>query len=168
MFVAGNSFSQSKSSDDVEYAMTMVNKVNGSHSTKTIADAPSVVDVKVIKAFDKYFLGASGLSWKIEGKNVCATFRKDEVLHCALFKNNGNLLWSIAFVPHQKLPADLMDMIKSQYAIQSMPESYAITFAADVNINNRNIWVVKLENEKEIVTLRSEDNNLDVYDIDKK
>lgn len=168
MFTTSNSFSQMDAKGtDVEYAMTMVNKVDRNLTKKTIADASTTVDLKVKKGFDKNFIGATGLTWEIDGKNSYATFWKDELLHCALFRKNGNLLWSIVFLPQQKLPGDLMEMIKSDY-LMKCTENYAVTFAANVKISNRNIWVVKLENQKEILTLRSEDDNLELFGIDKK
>ena len=169
LLTANNSFSQTDSKiSDNDYAMAIVKDMPGSFATGSAIDASSLVNEKVKETFDQKFLGASGLMWQVNGKKAYASFWKDQLFHSALFKKNGTLVWSIVYVPQQKLPAELIQRIKSQYFLQCTPEDYAITFAADVTINNRNIWVVKLENEQEILTLRSEDNNLQLAGVDKK
>lgn len=168
MFTTSNSFSQADSkASNAEYAMAMVNDVHGNFSKK-ITDASSLVNVKVKKGFDRNFLGATGLSWEIDGKNLYATFRQDNLLTCALFKKSGTLIWSVVFVPEKKLPADLMEMVKSMYVVKNKNSNYAITLAADVKFTYRDIWILKLENEKEILTLRVEGDNLELLDISKK
>lgn len=169
MFTASNSFSQADSKvSNGDYAMAMVNDIRGSLTKKTTTDASSLVNVKVKKSFVRNFLGASGLTWEINGKNLYATFRKDNLLTCALFKKNGTLIWSVVFVPAQKLPAYLMEMVKSEYLVKGKYSNYAITLAAQAQFAYRNIWILKLENEKEILTLRAENDNLELLETAKK
>jgi hypothetical protein len=163
MLAANNSFSQADSKEfNGDYAMAMVKDVGSNFTKKTTTDASSLVNVKVKKMFDKSFLGATGLRWEINGKNLEAIFWKDKLLTYALFKKSGSLICSVIFVPEQKLPEDLMQMVKSKYS------DCAITFAAEAKFPNRNIWILNLEDEKQILTLRSEDDNLELVETAKK
>jgi hypothetical protein len=162
MLTAGNSFSQADSRESNAYTLAIVKDAGSNFIGKTTADPSSLVSVKVKKMFDKNFLGATGLRWEVNGKDLEAIFWKDKLLTYALFKKSGSLNFSVAFVPEQKLPADLTQMVKSKYS------DYAITFAAEAKFSNRKIWILNLENEKQILTLTSEDDNLELVQTAKK
>lgn len=163
MLTASNTFSQadSRESNDA-YALAVVKDRGSNFIEKTTADPSSLVSVKVKKMFDKNFLGATGLRWEVNGKELEAIFWKDGLLTYALFKKSGSLNCSVIFVPEQKLPGDLRQMVKSKYS------DYAITFAAEAKFPNRKIWILNLENQKQILTLRSEDDNVELVQTAKK
>lgn len=161
MFLANHSFSQSNNPQgrNEDVAVAAVNNITGSLRSlpnASTSDATFTVDTKVKDKFDKNFSGVSGQRWEANGKNFQTTFYKDAMLHYALFSKKGRLFYSVTFVPKQKLPADLNKMVKSKYS------NYDVSFAAEVIAGNRDIWVLNAGNNKQMVTLRVEDGNMEV------
>ena len=65
------------------------------------------------------------------------------------------MIYHIAYGTEKHLPASVRDQIKAQY-----PRA-TITNAIYVNQANRKIWVVNLEEGRELVLTRIEDDQLD-------
>jgi hypothetical protein len=116
--------------------------------------AKSNVTEAVTAAFEKRFKNASDERWFKIDKNFLVSFITGDLKNNALFKQNGRMVYHIAFGNEKNLPQVIKDQVMGEYA------DYNITTAAEVHIGNRDVWVINLEGMKKYVTVRVEDGEL--------
>jgi hypothetical protein len=117
--------------------------------------ASTNVSAKVNKAFSQYFKGATHLRWYEIDKKFLIKFIMNDQENRALFTGNGQLVYHISYGTEAHLPAEVRNLIKSSYYDQK------ITRMLKVNQDNRNIWVVSMEDAKDYVMVRVEDMELE-------
>ena len=116
----------------------------------TITASTSNVSAKVNKAFGQYFKEASHQRWYQLEKNFLVKFIQHDQENSALFTKNGQCIYHICYGTERNPPSDVRGLVKSTYYDQS------ITRVLKVNQDQRNIWVVSLEDDKEYVMVRVE------------
>ena len=121
----------------------------------TVSASTSNVSAKVNKAFDQYFKGASHQRWYQLEKSFLVKFIQNDQENRALFTKNGSLVYHISYGAEKNLPSDVRGLVKSTYYDQS------ITRVLKVNQEQRNIWVISLEDVKEHIMVRVEDMELE-------
>ena len=112
-------------------------------------------NIKVQRSFISYFEETAENNWSMVGKDFLNRFHFNGVLINALFDKQGRLIYTISYGTEKNLPADVRKTVKSEYY------DYAITMAIEVKESNRDIWVVKLDNTNEQITVRVEDNEME-------
>ena len=117
--------------------------------------ATTNVSAKVEKAFSKRFPRSSNMRWYQMDKNYLVKFIQDDQENKALFTKGGSLVYQIKYGEEKNLPTDVRSMIKSTYFDQS------ITRVLQVNQDRRNIWVVSMEDPKNYIWVRVEDNEME-------
>jgi hypothetical protein len=113
------------------------------------------VSEKMQTQFHKLFSEASDVKWYDRDNNFVAIFSMNEQDHHTLFTKKGGLIYHIIYGFEKDLPAETRKLIKSVYY------DYKIISAIKVEENGRNIWVVNMEDEKSIVTVRVEDGEME-------
>jgi hypothetical protein len=113
------------------------------------------VSAKVNKAFSQYFKDASHLRWYQLEQQFLVKFIQNDQENRALFTKSGQLVYHISYGEEQHLPAEVRSIIKSTYYDQK------ITRVLKVNQDNRSIWVVSMEDAKNYIMARVEDNELE-------
>jgi hypothetical protein len=73
----------------------------------------------------------------------------------ALFTKNGQLVYHIAYGREKNLPTEIRHIVKTKYYDQT------ITRVFKVKQDDRNIWVIYLEDPKDLVMVRVEDMELE-------
>ncbi len=121
----------------------------------TISASTSNVSARVNKSFNQYFKGASYQRWYQLDKNFLVKFIQNEQENRALFTKNGSLIYHISYGTEKHLPANVRGLVKSNYYDQN------ITRVLKVNQDKRNIWVISMEDAKDIVMVRVEDMELE-------
>jgi len=124
----------------------------------SIENAPASVPVanaKIDKALNGYFKNASNIRWYEIKNNYVVKFKLNGHENRALFTKNGNLVYHITYGTEGLLPADVRSLVKSEYYDQK------ITKVLKVNQDQRTIWVVHMEDEKEFILARVEDGQLE-------
>lgn len=113
------------------------------------------VNQKVSDAFNASFKDAVSATWYRLNKDYLVEFITGDMNNRALFKKNGSLIYQISYGHENNLPKDIRRMIKSNYV------DYNIVQAINVKEDNRNIWVVNLEDDKKLIIARVEDDALE-------
>src|SRR4030095_4514859 len=124
----------------------------------SIENAPASVPVanaKIDKALNGYFKNATNIRWYEIKNNYVVKFKLNGHENRALFTKNGNLVYHITYGTEVLLPADVRSLVKSEYYDQK------ITKVLKVNQDQRTIWVVHMEDEKEFILARVEDGQLE-------
>lgn len=139
------------------YAVSENQKNNFTNSDYAPANASLAINNKVQKSFDQYFAGVTRQYWSEVGRDFHNSFYLNGVHNCALFSKNGRLIYSISYGSEKDLPADLRKIIKREYY------DYDITMAIEVKVKeqDRNIWVVNMEDDTTYLTIRVEDGEME-------
>ena len=116
------------------------------------ADASVTANEKVQKSFVRHFAGASEQNWSMVGNDFHNNFYINGVLTRALFDVKGHLIYTITYGTEKDIPANVKDMVTGEYP------NYAISMAINVKEGGRDIWVVKLDNNEQQLTIRVEYN----------
>jgi len=113
------------------------------------------VNAKINKAFGQFFKNATHLRWYEINKKFLVKFIQNDQENRALFTKTGQLVYHISYGTEQHLPAEVRHLVKSNYYDQS------ITRVLKVNQDNRNIWVISMEDAKDYIMARVEDMELE-------
>jgi hypothetical protein len=111
--------------------------------------------IKVERSFISYFGEAAENNWSMAGKYFLNCFNVNGLLTYAWFTKNGKLVNVTTYGTEKDLPADVRKIVKSEYY------DYKIAVTIQVKENNRNIWVVQLDNASEYITVRVEDGEME-------
>ncbi len=112
-------------------------------------------NIKVERSFILHFGEAAENNWSMVGDDFLNRFHSNGLLTNALFTKTGRLIYVIIYGTEKNLPADIKKIVKSEYY------DYAITSAIEVKEYGRDIWVVKLDNPSEQITVRVEDYEME-------
>jgi len=112
------------------------------------------VPVKVDEAFKSTFKDGQDPVWYNANKNFLVKFINNDMRNNALFRKNGNMIYNISYGYEKDLPDNVSSLVKDQY------DDYNVVVAFNVKQDNRDVWIVNLENEKNNVTARVEDGVL--------
>ena len=120
----------------------------------TITSARSI-PAKVDEAFQSTFQNAEDPVWYQANKNYLVKFLDNDMKNNALFRKNGQMIYQISYGFEKDMPEDVFNLVSNRY------KEYDVVVAFNVKQDERNIWIVNLENEKTMVTARVEDGVLD-------
>jgi hypothetical protein len=115
----------------------------------------TAISARINKAFSSFFKDATIVSWYEIDKKFLIKFIQDDRENRALFTKGGQLVYHICYGNEQFLPFDVRKLVKSNYYDQQ------ITRVLKVNQDRRNIWVISLEDEKQLIMVRVEDMELE-------
>ena len=120
----------------------------------TITSARSIPE-RVDEAFKTTFENAEDPVWYQANKNYLVKFIDNDMKNNALFRKNGQMIYHISYGFEKDIPEDVFNLVSNRY------KEYDVVVAFNVKQDERNIWIVNLENEKNMVTARVEDGVLD-------
>ena len=121
----------------------------------TVTATTKKLPEKVWKNFRDYFENATDPKWYEMNKSYLAEFMMDNKDNHALFNKKGKLIYHISYGYENSLPEDLRNQVKAGYA------DYNITRAIKVNEANRTIWVVNVEDAKNLIMVRLENGEME-------
>lgn len=108
----------------------------------------------VVTEFEKLFSNAQNVSWYRVDQHFGVRFSINDLRYRVLFNKKGNLVYKITYGQEKHLPRSVRKAVKMEYF------DYHITAASLVEENNRQIWVVHLEDDFEYVIVRVENEEL--------
>ncbi len=118
----------------------------------------AMITEKVSNSFNKIFKDATEPSWVEINKRFVVNFILNDQKNKAVFTKNGNLVYHLAYGTEKNIPDIIRERIQKNY------EDYDITSAIRVNTPSVLVWVVNIENNKKIITLRATED--DITEID--
>ncbi len=117
--------------------------------------ATTNVNQTVSNVFQTDFKDAVNPKWYKIDKDYLVQFIKGDMKNNALYRKNGYMIYHIAYGNEKNLPDDVRKIVKSNYV------DYTITNAINVHQDNRNIWVVNMEDSKHLVIVRVENGEIE-------
>ena len=112
------------------------------------------VSRSVHEAFMSRFKNAEDLKWFEVNQNYLVKFIMEDQLHHASFKKNGDMIYHISYGAEKNLPSTVLMEVKSRY------DKYEIGKVFNIETNGRNLWIVNLENKKNIIVARIENDDI--------
>lgn len=140
--------------------MFSANIASAQHSKRNMLPVVNItgsgpnLNSNVRKAFERSFKNAEKIQWFRVNQNYTVKFIEDEQIHSALYRQNGELIYHIAYGNQANLPINLLGQVKSGY------KNFSIARVFSINQDNRTVWVVNLENKEYMVMARLEDNSI--------
>jgi hypothetical protein len=117
----------------------------------------------VVIRFHKLFSNAEHVSWYKVHRNYGATFVANDLRYRVLLHRNGDLVYKITYGKEKHLPVHIRKMVKGSYV------EFQITASCLLEKENREIWVIYLEDDRRHVTVSVENNELsEVSNIERK
>ena len=113
------------------------------------------VNQKIWDNFKREFKNAVDPHWYKVGTDYLVRFITEDQNQSALFNKKGNLIYNITYGKEKHLPKDIRQIVKSSYV------DYAITNALSIRESDRLIWVVGLEDDKNILVVRVENGEME-------
>ena len=107
--------------------------------------------------FHKDFSTAELLDSKSTGNYTKLTFKMNGMVLTAFYSNKGELLAVTHNITSSQLPITLLMQVKRTYG------SYWISDLFELNSNGDSNYYITLENADKKITLRSNDNNWEVF-----
>ncbi len=130
--------------------------------TVTAKSSDVSMNARLNKSFEKYFKNVSHLRWHQVNKNFLAKFIQNDMQNRALFTKNGYMIWQISFGAEKHLHPDVRKQVKSTYF------DYNISAVFKVVQDKRTIWVINLEDDKNLVVVRIEGGEMEEVEQYKK
>jgi len=120
------------------------------------------VNLKALKDFSKSFHEVSNEKWfKVPG-GVIANFLFKGIDFRIKYDENGKWLYNLLTYPEDNLPSDVSSLIRSRYY------HYEIEFCNEYQLSNSTIYVVKMNDDKSIKTIRIADGEMEVIADNKR
>ncbi len=136
---------KSRSSSSFTFGDILANPVNDGSLVEARVSQPA------LNAFSNSFQNVTNAKWFRVDKMYLAQFIKNENQTKALYDVKGNLIYTIYYGSEKDMPDNIRKLVKREYV------EYNILQAIEVNEDNRNIWVVNLNDHKSLITVRVED-----------
>lgn len=141
---------------------TLDNPIKGDALSPVIVTSTALVNKKVENAFVKQFENAQNAKWFEADKNYLVAFELNEQRNNALYMKNGHMVYNISYGNEKSLPTNVRTLVKSKYF------DYSIATAINVKQNNKNIWLINVEDQNEMFQVRVEDDQMQEVDHIKK
>jgi len=145
------------------FAGTLQAQDNGIKTLPTVTvTSTASVSKKVSDAFNDDFKDAVSPAWYRLDKDYLVRFITGDMNNTALYKKNGALIYQISYGHEKDLPKEVRRIVKSNYI------DFNIVQAINVKEDNRDIWVVNLEDDRKLIITRIEEGELEeVSNLDK-
>ena len=158
LLIALNSFAQKAEykNESASPSSPEISNTSASYGNDIAGNSESEnINEKVLKHFNRKFSNADNIKWEEAEGNFLATFLTGETLNTSLFDKKGRMIYAINYGSEKDLPADVKYIITKKYI------NYTITSAAKILQDNRKIWVATLAGDRNYITARVEDGEIE-------
>jgi hypothetical protein len=123
--------------------------------TVTITSTHTKVPEKVWQSFQNYYATAESPAWYELNKRFLVKFMTEDKANQAVFTKHGRMVYNISYGYETNLPDDIKKSLRSKYF------EYNIARAVKVSQDNRTIWLVNVEDAKNMILVRLEDDEME-------
>ncbi len=124
-----------------------------SKGNKTLTDP--VVSPKTLNSFEGMFKRATNARWFEVDNKFLVKFTRDGRETTAVYNKKGMHIYTISYGSEKHLPADVRMLVKTNYF------DCEITHAIEVNTLGKTAWIVKLEDQSRMITVKVLDDQLE-------
>ncbi|WP_316842188.1 hypothetical protein [Pedobacter gandavensis] len=146
--------------------LTSLQKLNAQVNLETVTirgDATkAIITEKVSNSFSSLFKDAKEPQWLVVNKRYVVNFILDDQRNKAVFTKNGELVYHLSYGTEKNVPDQILKKIQSEY------EGYTLGSAIKVTTKEKMLWMLNLENSKQILIIRATEEEMGVIDRIKK
>jgi hypothetical protein len=128
----------------------------------TVTSSAATMSSMVWANFQKDFKGATNVTWYKIDKDFLIKFIMGEISQRALYNSKGHQIYHISYVGEKFTPDDVKDLLKSAFG------TYLIIGSTKVEEAGRTIYVVNLQNKKNVALARVEDGEAEMVALYKR
>lgn len=118
----------------------------------------SDVNVNAVRDFSKNFRKATAVKWVKNDNGASVYFAIDGVKMRTSYNTKGRREYTLKYYNESGLPADIRHLVRSTYY------DYRIAIATEVVRNEHVSYLIKMENDKEFMTVKVDDGDLSVFE----
>jgi hypothetical protein len=116
----------------------------------------STISIKAIKNFKSSFKEATDAQWSKIKNGYVAWFKLSGIVNRTFYDKRGNWYFTVAYYDETKLPRDVRAIVKRVYY------DYTISGIQEISIEDKVIYLVTVQDEKTLKTLRVCDGDMDI------
>jgi hypothetical protein len=105
-------------------------------------------NVKAVRRFERSFENTSDENWYILVDGLIVYFKQNGIQMKAAYDEKGHWLHTLSFYGERDLPYDVRKLVKREYF------DYNIYFAVQIDNYEARVFIIKLEDEKTMITVR--------------
>jgi hypothetical protein len=152
------SFGVTTSAQDYVFNKSHVTAVNPYHEKGSKIVDEIDVNINAVRDFTKNFKNATDVKWVNHENGTSVYFSIDGAKMRSTYNTKGKREYSLKYYDESRLPTDVRHLVRSTYY------DYGITIATEVARNERVSYLVKMENDKEYLTVKVNDGELSVFE----
>ena len=158
MLIGAITFSSSTHAQDYVYNQNLVTAVNPypEKERKTVNEMD--VNINAVRDFAKNFQNATAVKWVKNENGASVYFVFDGVKMRSSYDAKGRKEYTLKYYDEFKLPAEVRHLVRSTYY------DYSIAIATEVVRHGQVSYLVKMENDKEFLTVKVDDGELSVFE----
>jgi hypothetical protein len=115
-------------------------------------------NINAVRDFRRNFANAIDVKWVQHENGVSVYFTMDHIKMRSSYNLKGKYEYSLRYFNESSMPSDLRKRVKSNYY------DHTIMIITEVIRNNQNYYLVKMENEKEYLTLKVTEEDMTVFE----
>src|SRR5687768_7573970 len=116
------------------------------------------VNIHATRDFKRNFKNATDVKWVKHENGASVYFKNDGLKMRSSYNINGKKEYTLKYYEETKMPSDLRKLVRSNYY------DHNIVIVTEVNRHNHTSYLVKMENEKEYLTLKISDEEMTVFE----
>jgi hypothetical protein len=116
------------------------------------------VNNRALRDFKKTFPNVQGEDWSQIKEGWLVSFTRDEKQTKVVYGAHGNWEFTIDYYGEAKLPADVRNEVKSTYF------DYTISGVDEVHIQDKDVYIVHMQDAKTWKVVRVEDGEMDLIE----
>lgn len=116
------------------------------------------INVNAVRDFSRTFKNAAAVKWVKNENGASVYFEADGVKMRSSYNTKGKKEYTLKYYDESQLPSDIRHLVRSTYY------DYRIVIATEVERNEHVSYLVKMENDKEYLTIKVDDGELSVFE----
>jgi hypothetical protein len=117
------------------------------------------MDENVKAAFNRDFKQVSNVTWFKMEKNTMIRFVMNNIIHRILYNQRGIQIYHIIYTEAKDMQSDVVNLVENSYG------SYTLLRGIHILQGNIDIWIVCLEDSKNLIFVRVENGETELVEV---
>lgn len=124
---------------------------------KKAMETLKLASTKAHKDFSKFFKNATDIHIAVTKNNTFISCMIDGIRNRVLYNSKGKWIHTLKYYSAEKLPKDVHKSIRYAYP------DFSMTYVTEVQVRNKTAFLVNIEDNTSLKTIRVLDGEMDVY-----
>lgn len=160
-FISVTGFAFSVSAQDIAFHPGITSKSHSDEGANKIVRETNV-NINAARDFKRNYKNAADIKWVQHENGTSVYFTNDGLKMRTSYNSKGTKEYTLTYFEESRMPSDLRQRVRSNYY------DHQILIVTEVARNNQVSYLVKMESEKEFLTLKVNDEEMTVFERTKK